>query len=91
MRLSADRDRCAGAGMCALTAPALFDQDDEEGLVVLLNPVPAPEHRAAARMAVGLCPAGAIALNSPDPTGTTGSRDSPDSPGSPDSPDSSGS
>ncbi|MFI7013951.1 ferredoxin [Streptomyces coeruleorubidus] len=68
LRLSADRDRCAGAGMCALTAPEVFDQDDEEGLVVLLHPVPAPEHQAAARMAVGLCPAGAIALDSPDST-----------------------
>ncbi|WP_405411973.1 ferredoxin [Streptomyces decoyicus] len=68
MRLSVDRDRCAGAGMCALTAPEVFDQDDEEGLVVLLHPAPAPELRAAARMAVSLCPAGAIALNSPDST-----------------------
>ncbi|OUD04125.1 ferredoxin [Streptomyces swartbergensis] len=68
MRLSADRDRCAGAGMCALTAPEVFDQDDEEGLVVLLHPVPLPGQWAAARMAVGLCPAGAIALDSPDST-----------------------
>ncbi|MFI8437361.1 ferredoxin [Streptomyces sp. NPDC079020] len=66
LRLDADRERCAGAGMCALTAPAVFDQDEEEGLVVLLHPEPAPEHRAAARMAVGLCPAGAIAVNSSD-------------------------
>ncbi|MEV5683258.1 ferredoxin [Streptomyces sp. NPDC052164] len=66
LRLGVDRERCAGAGMCALTAPAVFDQDEEEGLVILLQPTPAPEHRAAARMAVGLCPAGAIALNSPE-------------------------
>ncbi|MFD9424471.1 MULTISPECIES: ferredoxin [unclassified Streptomyces] len=66
LRLGVDRERCAGAGMCALTAPAVFDQDEEEGLVILLQPAPAPEHRAAARMAVGLCPAGAIALTSPD-------------------------
>lgn len=65
LRLGVDRERCAGAGMCALTAPAVFDQDEEEGLVILLQPAPAPEHRAAARMAVGLCPAGAIALDSP--------------------------
>ncbi|MFJ8671878.1 ferredoxin [Streptomyces sp. NPDC093589] len=68
LRLIVDRDRCAGAGMCALTAPEVFDQDDEEGLVMLLNAAPAPEHRAAARMAVSLCPAGAISLNSPDST-----------------------
>ncbi|MFF9016732.1 ferredoxin [Streptomyces sp. NPDC014870] len=62
LRLSVDRDRCAGAGMCALTAPDVFDQDDEEGLVVLLHPEPAPAQQAAARMAVGLCPAEAITL-----------------------------
>ncbi|MFF3396170.1 ferredoxin [Streptomyces sp. NPDC002669] len=68
LRLDVDRDRCVGAGMCALTAPAVFDQDDEEGLVVLLHPVPDDGDRAAARMAVGLCPAGAITLDSPEPT-----------------------
>ncbi|WP_329468110.1 ferredoxin [Streptomyces sp. NBC_01431] len=70
LRLGVDRDRCVGAGMCALTAPEVFDQDDEDGLVVLLHSAPGPEHRAAARMAVGLCPAGAIALNAPDSTGS---------------------
>lgn len=24
-----DQDRCVGAGMCALTAPAVFTQDDD--------------------------------------------------------------
>ncbi|MYY07586.1 ferredoxin [Streptomyces sp. SID4919] len=62
MRLGVDRQRCVGAGMCALTAPAVFDQDEEEGLVVLLSPAPAPEHRPAARMAASLCPAEAITL-----------------------------
>ena len=69
LRLSTDRDRCVGAGMCALTSAEVFDQDDENGLVVLLQPAPAPEYRAAARMAAGLCPAGAIALGSPGSTG----------------------
>ncbi|MEU6961558.1 ferredoxin [Streptomyces chrestomyceticus] len=70
LRLRADRDRCVGAGMCALTAPGVFDQDDEEGLVEVLDAAPAPEHRAAARMAVGLCPAGAIALVPVEATGS---------------------
>ncbi|NBE56586.1 ferredoxin [Streptomyces boluensis] len=68
LRLHVDRDRCAGAGMCALTAPEVFDQDDEEGLVLLRQPTPRPEHQAAARLAAGLCPAGAITVNSPDAT-----------------------
>ncbi|MFJ3582210.1 ferredoxin [Streptomyces sp. NPDC090127] len=67
LHLSVDRARCAGAGMCALTAPDVFDQDDDEGLVVLLHPTPAPAQRAAARMAAGLCPAEAITFTLPAP------------------------
>ncbi|WP_433543976.1 ferredoxin (plasmid) [Streptomyces sp. CA-294286] len=58
----ADRTRCVGSGMCALTAPEVFDQDEEEGLVVLLRARlthPSP-HADAAREAGGLCPAEAI-------------------------------
>ncbi|MGG8405713.1 ferredoxin [Streptomyces sp. 12297] len=29
MRVSIDGDVCIGAGMCALTAPSVFDQDDD--------------------------------------------------------------
>ncbi|MFE1550027.1 ferredoxin [Streptomyces sp. NPDC058718] len=57
-----DRDRCLGAGMCALTAPQVFDQDEDEGLVVLLNARPPQEQLAAARVAAGVCPASAITL-----------------------------
>ncbi|GAA2557488.1 ferredoxin [Winogradskya consettensis] len=55
--VAADRDVCVGAGMCVLTAPDLFDQDDE-GLVVLIDesdPDPALTQRA-----VLLCPSGAL-------------------------------
>ena len=52
----ADRDVCIGAGMCVLTAPDVFDQDDE-GLVVLLTAEPADP---AALAAVPLCPSGAL-------------------------------
>ncbi|MFI9045932.1 ferredoxin [Streptomyces sp. NPDC053427] len=62
MELRVDRERCCGAGMCALTAPEVFDQDAEDGRVLLLLPRPPHEHRAAVREAAGLCPAGAISL-----------------------------
>ncbi|MGX1882591.1 ferredoxin [Streptomyces sp. NPDC055287] len=65
MELSVDRARCLGAGMCALTAPEVFDQDADEGLVALLNAWPPREHHAAARIAAGVCPAGAITLTDP--------------------------
>ncbi|MEU9117799.1 ferredoxin [Streptomyces sp. NPDC048483] len=62
MKLSVDRERCCGAGMCALTAPEVFDQDSEDGRVLLIAPQPPQQHHAAVREAAGLCPAGAIAL-----------------------------
>ena len=55
-----DRDRCVGAGNCVLTLPAVFDQDDDEGLVVVLDPDPPPEAAGLLARAVQLCPAGAI-------------------------------
>ncbi|MFF8277119.1 ferredoxin [Streptomyces lateritius] len=65
--LSVDRERCIGAGMCAMTAPDVFDQDPDEGLVLLLDADPSPAQRPAAHMAAGLCPAGAITLREPEP------------------------
>ncbi|MEU3407820.1 ferredoxin [Streptomyces sp. NPDC006670] len=64
-RLDVDRARCIGAGMCAMTAPDVFDQDDADGLVVLLEAEPAGTRLTAARMAAGLCPSGAITLGEP--------------------------
>jgi ferredoxin len=60
MRVSADQDRCVGAGQCAIAAPAVFDQDDE-GVVMLLAADPAA-HEKAVQRAVRMCPSGAIAL-----------------------------
>ncbi|MEV5649268.1 ferredoxin [Nocardia sp. NPDC052254] len=61
MRIGIDRERCIGAGMCALTAPAVFDQDPDDGRVVA-DTAPAPQHHAAVREAVQLCPAGVLTL-----------------------------
>ena len=62
MRVVVDRDRCRGAGMCALTAPAVFDQSEDDGTVVVLDPDPPSEQEAAVVRAVGLCPNGVIRL-----------------------------
>ncbi|MET9359572.1 (4Fe-4S)-binding protein [Streptomyces sp. NPDC006632] len=59
MRVSADRDVCVGAGLCALTAPGVFDQDDD-GLVDVITPDPDGAQQAAARQAGSLCPSGAV-------------------------------
>ncbi|MGW3118236.1 ferredoxin [Streptomyces sp. NPDC001107] len=68
--LRIDRERCIGAGMCALTAPEVFDQDPDDGRVLLLHTEPTTAHRAAARMAAGVCPSGAITLHEPEPGGS---------------------
>ncbi|MFE0378775.1 ferredoxin [Streptomyces inhibens] len=45
MHVSVDQDKCCGAGQCVLLAPEVFDQREEDGTVVLLNPEP-PAQRA---------------------------------------------
>ncbi|MFF2196370.1 ferredoxin [Streptomyces sp. NPDC058157] len=65
-RLDVDRARCIGAGMCAMTAPGVFDQDPDDGLVVLLRTAPDAALLAAARMAAGVCPSGAITVTGPE-------------------------
>lgn len=61
MRISADSDMCVGAGQCALVAETLFDQDDD-GIVIVLNDRPTPAEEGAAQRAAALCPARAIAV-----------------------------
>lgn len=62
MSIGIQADACVGAGQCALVAPNVFDQD-ENGIVMLLEPDPqGPEFDAAVR-AARLCPARAIALS----------------------------
>jgi ferredoxin len=61
MKITANTHACVGAGQCALVASDLFDQDDD-GIVELLDAEPGREHEAAARRAASLCPARAISI-----------------------------
>jgi len=61
-RVQVDRDRCVGAGNCVLTLPAVFDQDDDEGLVVVLDQEPPADDAELVARAVQLCPSGAISV-----------------------------
>jgi len=61
VEITAARDVCVGAGMCVITAPEIFDQDDE-GIVVPLVEVVGPDDVEAARHAVALCPSSALRL-----------------------------
>jgi ferredoxin len=63
LRVAADREVCAGSGMCVRTAPGLFDQDDDDGRVVVLVTELRKDDVAAAREAVSLCPTGALSVD----------------------------
>jgi ferredoxin len=62
MRVHADRDTCIGAGQCVMSAPAVFDQDEDDGVVLLKTDAPPPELADDVRRAAALCPAMAITL-----------------------------
>jgi ferredoxin len=47
--------------MCVLTAPEIFDQDDD-GIVKVLRTAPEEGEEAAAREAAHLCPSGAVQI-----------------------------
>jgi len=62
VQIHVDAVACVGAGQCALVAGSLFDQDDD-GIVVLLDPNPDPREEALVRRAASLCPARAIVVD----------------------------
>ncbi|MFE9172990.1 ferredoxin [Streptomyces kebangsaanensis] len=62
MRIRIDKDRCIGAGQCALTAPGVFTQDDD-GFSTLL---PGREDGGGDPLvgeAARACPVGAITVS----------------------------
>ncbi|MFF3876875.1 ferredoxin [Streptomyces sp. NPDC001978] len=62
MRVEVDVPKCVSSGQCVLLAPDVFDQRDDDGLVVLLDENPPAELRAAVRESALVCPAAAIRL-----------------------------
>ena len=65
MRVEVDVAKCVASGQCVLVAPDVFDQRDEDGMVVLLDETPAPGLRDAVRESAMVCPATAIHLVEP--------------------------
>ncbi|MBO1420216.1 ferredoxin, partial [Streptomyces sp. FH025] len=62
VRVTADTSRCVSSGQCALTAPLVFDQDEDGQVVVLAaEPVAAAAHQA--REAAARCPVSALRLH----------------------------
>ena len=62
MHIVADTGRCVGAGQCVLTEPAIFDQDEDDGTVLLRTEQVADEDLDRVREAVHVCPSQALSL-----------------------------
>ncbi|HZR53027.1 MAG TPA: ferredoxin [Streptosporangiaceae bacterium] len=63
MKVIVDKDKCIGAGQCVMTAPDVFDQDDDAGTVVLLTERPPATVQDNVRRAVNFCPARVIEVD----------------------------
>ncbi|MBB5915471.1 ferredoxin [Nocardia transvalensis] len=60
MKVTVEQDKCIAAGHCVMHAAAVFDQRDEDGVVVLLEENPPDELAEDVRQAATMCPAMAI-------------------------------
>jgi ferredoxin len=60
MKVIVDQDRCIGSGQCVLLAPEVFDQRDEDGIVVLQDANPPAELDDDVSEAAQVCPGLAI-------------------------------
>lgn len=62
MKVIVDQDRCAASGQCVLTVPDVFDQREEDGVVVLLNQNPPVDLADRLQRAATTCPSQAITV-----------------------------
>lgn len=61
MRVTANKQTCAVGSLCVYRAPTVFDQD-EDGLVEVLNPEPDPQAHDDVRWAARSCPTRSITV-----------------------------
>ncbi|OLT06240.1 ferredoxin [Pseudonocardia sp. CNS-004] len=61
MKITVDRDRCEGYGLCEERAPRLVHLDDDGELVVDVDEIPA-ERVAEAQDAARVCPVAALRI-----------------------------
>lgn len=62
MKVIVHTDHCIASGACVLECPQVFQQD-EDGMVVVLQENPPPELHEAVRSAMAACPAAVIELS----------------------------
>lgn len=60
MRVTVEQGKCIAAGHCVMAADAVFDQREEDGIVVLLDENPPDDLADDVREAAAVCPAMAI-------------------------------
>lgn len=60
MRVTVDQDKCVSSGQCVLNAGDVFDQRDDDGVVLLLTNSPSADQEDNVRNAAAACPALAI-------------------------------
>lgn len=65
MQVKVNTHKCIGAGACVHAAPQVFDQDDQ-GIVIVLQKHPPAELLGSVREAIEACPAAVIHLESRD-------------------------
>ncbi|WP_340681973.1 ferredoxin [Amycolatopsis coloradensis] len=63
LKIETDVDVCMGTGVCALTAPAVFTQREDDGTVIVRVATPGAELHEVTQAAAYNCPSGAIRLN----------------------------
>ena len=62
MQVTIDTDKCIASGGCIFACPEVFDQDDD-GIVVLLDPHPSEALRDKILEAIDACPAAVISVS----------------------------
>lgn len=62
MKVIVHADHCIASGACVLECPQVFQQDDI-GMVVVLDEEPGPELHDAVRRAMAACPAAVIEIS----------------------------
>lgn len=63
IKIHVDEHKCVGAGQCVLAAPQVFDQREEDGVVILLKDHAEGGLEPGVRKAAKLCPAMAIRVD----------------------------
>ncbi|MCX5095676.1 ferredoxin [Streptomyces sp. NBC_00365] len=62
MKVVVDEEKCVAAGQCVAAAMDVFDQREDDGIVVVLNENPPAELAEEVRNAAAVCPALAIRI-----------------------------